>query len=461
MRKKFDDEWIAKKVFTKLDKKQKSTYSFRNKIGSYKNSLNLFENKTIFKKQTEVVVKITGSSTNLDALKEHLRYITRHGKLESTNSDFNTYNGKDDLKNLFNSFNENFQIPTKSELRDNALKEQREVLHFMFSMKDYEQASTKQIKEAAQKTISEIYPNNYFVIAMHNDTDNPHCHLALKVKDNFGKRINPKKSDLAKIRLTFARELRALNVEAKATINKNNIDEKTCKFINDNEKDNKNHYYKIINYGRAHYKFDINNNESFYVRYRTTRGKDIEIWADDLERVVAENGVKIGDYCRFVITDEKPVIVKFKDKKTNQWYQKTTYKKFWDVSVENKNEKALKPLKKFTPNEYKKIDEPYNKITNFGEANFNFDLENKISFFVEYEDISGKFHTIWGKDLKDIIKNKNLQIGDECIFEIKNKDENGKNIWSIKTPNDKQDFKTYKKSNLNLSKQNIKEKEFY
>lgn len=355
--KKFDDdEFRAKRVFTELDKKQKSSYSFKKNLGAFKNSKPLLKSQiSPTKKQTEVVVKLTGSSKNFEALKAHLKYISRNGKLEIINGDENNFYGKEYLDELANSFNENYKIPTQNEIRDNASKEKREVLHFVFSMKDYEQVSTKKIREAAMKTMQSVYPNNYFVVAMHNDTDNPHCHIALKVKDNLGKRINPKKSDLAYLRLNFAKELRNLGIEAKATIGKNKIDFNTNTFQNDKPiflKDDfsklahKSHHYQVISFGKAHYNFNPKNKESFYVRYRTSKGKDIDIFADDLERVVKENGVKVGDYCRFVITDEKPVILKIKYKKSGEIMQKTTYKKIWDVSIENKNEKKLSPIKK-------------------------------------------------------------------------------------------------------------------
>lgn len=357
-----DDLFIAKKVFTELDKKQKNSYSYKNKIGSYKyhSKQPIFSVKNYTKKQTEVVIKITGSSKNFGSLKAHLKYISRNGELEIENSDENIFFGKDDLKNMSNSFNEIIEIPTENEIRNNSLKEKREVLHFVFSMKDYNDAPLKKIKEASIKTMKEIYPNNYFVIAMHNDTDNPHCHIAVKVRDKNGKRINPKKSDLAYMRAIFAKELRALKIDATATIKKDSINFKTDEFLNDKviklrddykKPEHKNHYYEVISYGEAHYKFDINNKKSFYVRYRTTKGQDIDIWADDLKRVVQENDVRTGDYCRFAITGEKPVVVQFRDKKTGILCQKTSYKKMWDVSIENKKEKALKPLKNFTPNE--------------------------------------------------------------------------------------------------------------
>lgn len=88
-----DDLFIAKKVFTELDKKQKNSYSYKNKIGSYKyhSKQPIFSVKNYTKKQTEVVIKITGSSKNFGSLKAHLKYISRNGELEIENSDENIF----------------------------------------------------------------------------------------------------------------------------------------------------------------------------------------------------------------------------------------------------------------------------------------------------------------------------------------------------------------------------------
>ena len=73
-------------------------------------------------------------------------------------------------------------------------------------MKDYQFASGAKIKKAAMNCVSKMYPDNHFCIAIHNDTDNPHCHLVLKVKDYLGNRIKSEKSDIANLRYFFANE---------------------------------------------------------------------------------------------------------------------------------------------------------------------------------------------------------------------------------------------------------------
>ena len=66
MRKKriLDDEWWRpKRVITDLEKKSKSSYAYNNQHGIYKNRYKsiITYTKTSSKKQTEVVIKFTGS----------------------------------------------------------------------------------------------------------------------------------------------------------------------------------------------------------------------------------------------------------------------------------------------------------------------------------------------------------------------------------------------------------------
>ena len=75
-----EDEWFAKKVFIQTSKRQNSSgaYKLKNAKKAYIPSA---------RKNTEVVVKITGSSTNFEKWKAHLKYISRNGKLEVESSD--------------------------------------------------------------------------------------------------------------------------------------------------------------------------------------------------------------------------------------------------------------------------------------------------------------------------------------------------------------------------------------
>nr|WP_321319281.1 hypothetical protein [uncultured Campylobacter sp.] len=74
---------------------------------------------------------------------------------------------------------------------------------------------------------------------LHQDTDNPHCHMVLKMVGNDGIRINPNKADLTNMRELFATRLRELGIKATATrksmalerLNQKNIKEKSIKPI--------------------------------------------------------------------------------------------------------------------------------------------------------------------------------------------------------------------------------------
>lgn len=440
--KRYEEEWKPKRVITDLERKAKSTYAYNNQKGVYKSRLKSVVARTKIpeKKQTEVVIKITGASRNYESLKAHLKYISRNGKVLVESSEGCRFLGKDDFKILSESFNSNDAIPSEKYIKDNNLKEQREAFHIVFSMKDFQYAPSNKIKQAAMAAVSKMYPNNYFCIAIHNDTDNPHCHLVLKAKDFKGKRINPRKSDLARMRISFANELMKLGVEAKATFKKGTIDFEKNEYKNDKEiyikgdykkQEHKAHHYRVTGYGRANYKFNKDNKQSYFISYMTTKGKEVYIWADDLERVVKENNIKTDDYCRFVIADESPFTFTAYDKRTKSWYQKTAYKKVWDVSIENKNEKELKPLKNFTPIEYKKIDEPYSKVLEFGIDHYKFDYEKPKSFFIKLCDVNRKESYIWGKDLENIVKEQGILLGDNCKFKKQGADKYGKTIWSV------------------------------
>ncbi|WP_321157174.1 MobP1 family relaxase, partial [Campylobacter jejuni] len=199
-----------------------------------------------------------------------------------------------------------------------------------------------------------------------NDTDNPHCHVCLKVADKNGKRINPKKADLANLRAEFANALNELGIEAKATNKKQREVEINQEFsvkLNTNNEINqapkiKMHYYQVMDFGEANYQFstDKNAKKSYYVSYKTKKGITT-IWGQDLERVVRENKVLRGEYARFKIVGQEEYEIKRKAKINNKWQEviKTLKKPIWEVSVIGR-EKDLKQINKAkTTKKYKII----------------------------------------------------------------------------------------------------------
>lgn len=98
------------------------------------------------------------------------------------------------------------------------------------------------------------------------------------------------------------------------------------------------------------YKFDEKEKDSFFVKYKSKNGDIIDIWSEDLQRVVKDNDIKVGEYVRFKIVDKTQVEIKAKrlNKKTNKWtvYTKTALKNVWDCSVQGRLEKDLKTVTK-------------------------------------------------------------------------------------------------------------------
>lgn len=179
--------------------------------GSVKTSSNAKANniKSVIRKAPEVVVKITGNSTGLKTLKNHLEYISRNGDLELKNESGDSINGLDEIRDLRREF-KSAQIPAESD--------KREFLHVMFSMPNG--TPEKELKEAVSNFCKEEFSNRRYVMAFHNDTDKPHVHLCVSTRD-FDRvdepRLSPKKADLFRWRIGFADKLRELDIDAAAS----------------------------------------------------------------------------------------------------------------------------------------------------------------------------------------------------------------------------------------------------
>ena len=342
----FDDELIAKRVYTKIENASKSSYNYKKK--NY--STNKNENNPRGK---EAVIKISGNSKNLDSFKRHIEYITRDYELPLYDDEGNIYEGKDEIKEYIELYNIDGAIP---EYENTNKRERREVLNFIFSMKEHHTTPKDKLMEAVIKSVKEKYPDNPACFSFHGDTDNPHIHCDLKIQDINGKRIDVKIADLQKLRKDYAKNLRDLGIEAYATRKYEKYDKDKNINLDTTVQDKnltgagenkiKNHHYEVVEFGKAKYKFDEKAKDSFYVKYKTTKDEIIDIWGEDLERVVKENDVKVGEFVKFKVTDKTPVEVQTKklNKKTNKWtvYKKTALKNVWDCSILGRAEKDLK-----------------------------------------------------------------------------------------------------------------------
>lgn len=341
-----DEEWKKWKVKKIVEhKKILSNFPF-----NYKR-----KNQSHSSRSKEVLVKITSNSKNFQSLSKHIDYISRNGKLEILTSDMETYLGKEEIfevKKTFRYYGKTIPDETLS-------KEIRQTYNIVFSMKEYSNTPPEKLKIAVFDTLKSLYPDNFFALALHTDTDNPHCHICLKISKNDGKKIDIRKSDLARLRQNFAKNLNELGVEAKATSRKQEISIDIAKrqrildeLRNKNPQKVKSHHYKVLDFGVANFEFKEYNKPSFYVKYATSKGEGL-IWGVDLERLIKQKQIQKGEYVRFVKIGFKAENYSFKKKIENQWCEIETIKKIpvWDASISGRDEKSkfdkLSPIKEY------------------------------------------------------------------------------------------------------------------
>ena len=222
-----------------------------------------------------------------------------------------------------------YNIPSKKGIEeDQILKEKNEVLHMVFSMKGENNIPVNEIKNAAMKTIKEKFPNNHFILAIHNDTNNPHCHLDLKTVDCNGNRIKITPADLDALRSEFAQNLTDLGYKA------TNFSRKQKEFAKDKYPNpwdgHKPHHYKITGYGKAKYNFSLEDHieETYYVKFETKQGKETILWGKHLEKLMNEHNITNGDWVRFAVTDQEAVKKKIYDKKLKNGMKKLCIKMY-------------------------------------------------------------------------------------------------------------------------------------
>ncbi|PPD55400.1 MAG: hypothetical protein CTY12_01085 [Methylotenera sp.] len=163
------------------------------------------------RKSSEVMVKITSqkrTGKGMVAIRNHLDYISRHGKVQLEDHEGRTLTSRADLKDLTADWSHD--TPEVSQ--------RREAINIMFSMK--KGTPSKEVKEAVREYLTEAFGGKHeYLFALHTDTEHPHVHVMVKVAPirKKDKRLNPRKQDLQRWREGFAENLRKLGIDANAT----------------------------------------------------------------------------------------------------------------------------------------------------------------------------------------------------------------------------------------------------
>ncbi|MBN3787524.1 hypothetical protein [Burkholderia sp. Ac-20353] len=160
----------------------------------------------------EVMVKITnkaGSAQGMGAVRRHLRYISRNGRIELEDQNGDRIVGKDALHDLTKAWQlGGWGIPEAST--------RREVFNILLSMPPG--TDRQAVRDAARDFAAlEFGDGRAYVFAAHDDEAHPHVHLSVQVRGPHARRLNPRHKDLQHWRERFAQKLREHGVEANAT----------------------------------------------------------------------------------------------------------------------------------------------------------------------------------------------------------------------------------------------------
>jgi len=142
----------------------------------------------------EVVVKVSGGGKTAAAVRAHIEYIDRHGKLEIETDEGPTLQGRRAAAGLVEDWNlalssGQYRKPTPGE-NDRRPK----VVHnLVFSM--VRGTPPDKLLAATQKFAREQFALRHrYAMVLHTDQDHPHVHLVVKAESEQGERLYPVES---------------------------------------------------------------------------------------------------------------------------------------------------------------------------------------------------------------------------------------------------------------------------
>jgi type IV secretory pathway VirD2 relaxase len=165
--------------------------------------------KKIINHSPEVMVKVTGFTHDFNHVKTHLNYISRNGSLELEDAQGSIYSVPEDIRHLVDYWQaHHWDSKTHSD-------KTRMTANLVLSMPYGTDAVV--LKDAVRSFASKTFSDYRYVMALHQDTDNPHVHLTVQSCGFNGNRLQIKRGDPQKWREAFADELDKRGIDAEAT----------------------------------------------------------------------------------------------------------------------------------------------------------------------------------------------------------------------------------------------------
>jgi len=166
----------------------------------------------------EVIIKVSGGGKSAEAVRAHLAYIDRHGKLDLLTDDGERLQGKSVAAFLVDDWNlevgrGQYRPEAGGTTND---RRPKQVHNIVFSMPAG--TSPEKLLAATQKFAREKFALQHrYAMVLHTEQGHPHVHLVVKAVSEQGERLYIRKATLQHWREDFAGYLRELGVAANAT----------------------------------------------------------------------------------------------------------------------------------------------------------------------------------------------------------------------------------------------------
>lgn len=167
-------------------------------------------------KKPEVMVKIpkrhSKNSKGMKGIKNHADYVSRNGNVPLETQDGEKLQGKQAIRDFLKDW-KNLGIADETP--------HKEALNIVLSMP--KETPPDALLQAARDFAAEQFQGHQYFLGLHHNSqdpeepEHPHVHLCVLMRDENGKRLNPRKNDLFEWRVRFAEKLRENGVDCAAT----------------------------------------------------------------------------------------------------------------------------------------------------------------------------------------------------------------------------------------------------
>lgn len=154
----------------------------------------------------QAVLKISGYCKGKSHVDKHIKYISRYGELPLIDQDGSIIKGISAQKDLLADWQSDF----------GTRKNSRDIAKIVLSVP--EGSPPDKLMKAVKIFLNNEYGNsNEYVYVLHTDTKKPHVHVAVKMMSYQGKKLDPRKHYIEKLRRDFAKFCREQGILVEAS----------------------------------------------------------------------------------------------------------------------------------------------------------------------------------------------------------------------------------------------------